>query len=88
MYISKGLFFVLNFTRNEMNEREKRFWVFCPIFDPNTWPFLTTFSSYRKRFTTQKVVVVVIIIIACTFNERNDERDDDSDDDDACERKF
>lgn len=28
VYIS-GLFFVLNFTRDEMNEREKRFWVFC-----------------------------------------------------------
>ena len=31
VYIS-GLFFVLNFTRNEMNEREKRFLGFLPFF--------------------------------------------------------
>lgn len=37
VYIS-GLFFVLNFTRNE-SEREKRFWVFCPFFESNTWRF-------------------------------------------------
>ena len=88
MYISKGLFFVLNFTRNEMNEREKRFWVFCPIFDPNTWPFLTTtFSLLPKALHNTKSCLLLLLLLR-TFNERNDERDDDSDDDDACERKF
>ena len=66
---------------------EKRFclaWVFALFFesnfDPNTWPFLTTFRICALQ---RKVVVVVV---ACTFNE-HDARDDD-DDDDACERKF
>lgn len=80
VYIS-GLFFVLNFTRNEMNERERKgFWVFCPFFDPNTWPFLTTFYPTKS--------CLLLLLLLRTFNERNDERDDDSDDDDACERKF
>ena len=86
MYISKGLFFVLNFTRNEMNEREKRFWVFCPFFDPNTWPFLTTFSLSKALYNTKSCLLLLLLLLR-TFNERNDERDD-SDDDDACERKF
>ena len=85
VYIS-GLFFVLNFTRNEW-EREKVLFLgfalfLSQIFDPNTWqPFLTTFHICASQ---QKGVVVVVV--ACTFNE-HDERDDD-DDDDACERKF
>ena len=87
MYISRGLFFVLNFTRNEMNEREKRFWVFCPFFDPNTWPFLTTFSLSKALYNTKSCLLLLLLLLR-TFNERNDERDDDSDDDDACERKF
>ena len=87
MYISKGLFFVLNFTRNEMNEREKRFWVFCPFFDPNTWPFLTTFSLYESALQHKKLLLLLLLLLR-TFNEHDDERDDDSDDDDACERKF
>ena len=84
VYIS-GLFFVLNFTRNE-SEREKRFWVFCPFFASNTWqPFLTTFSLLLKALHNKKVLLLLLL---CTFNEHDDERDDDSDDDDACERKF
>lgn len=59
---------------------------FCPFFesnfDPNTWPFLTTFSLkalYNKK--------LLLLLLLCTLNEHDDERDDD-DDDDACERKF
>ena len=84
-----GLLFVLNFTRNERGEKVLFGLGFCPFFesnfDPNTWPFLTTFRICALQ---RKVVVVVVVVVACTFNERNDERDDDSDDDDACERKF
>ena len=69
-----------------MRERE-RFWVFCPIFDPNTWPFLTTFSLFPKALYNTKSCLLLLLLLR-TFNERNDERDDDSDDDDACERKF
>ena len=70
---------------------EKRFclaWVFALFFesnfDPNTWPFLTTFRICALQ--RKVVVVVVVVVVACTFNE-HDARDDD-DDDDACERKF
>ena len=47
-----------------MNEREKRFWVFCPFFDQNTWPFLTTFFSLESALQHKKLFVVVVIIIA------------------------
>jgi len=72
---------VLNFTRDEMNgERGKGFGFFALFFDPNTWPFLTTFYPTKS--------CLLLLLLLRTFNERNDERDDDSDDDDACERKF
>jgi hypothetical protein len=46
VYIS-GLFFVLNFTRDEREREKVLLFGFLPFFvnfDPNTWPFLTTFS--------------------------------------------
>ena len=79
-----GLLFVLNFTRNERGEKVLFGLGFCPFFesnfDPNTWPFLTTFYPTKS--------CLLLLLLLRTFNERNDERDDDSDDDDACERKF
>ena len=66
-----------------MNEREKRFWVFCPFFVSNTWRFfLTTFSLLKALYNKK----VLLLLLLCTFNEHDDERDDD--DDGACERKF
>jgi hypothetical protein len=61
VYIS-GLFFVLNFTRNE-SEREKRFWVFLPFFCvKHVAAFFNNFFSLVESASQQKGVVVVIIV--------------------------
>ena len=79
---------MLNFTRDEMNERERKGFGFFALFlTQNTWPFLTTFSHLPKALYNTKSCLLLLLLLLRTFNERNDERDD-SDDDDACERKF
>ena len=78
---------MLNFTRDEMNERERKGFGFFALFlTQNTWPFLTTFSLSKALYNTKSCLLLLLLLLR-TFNERNDERDD-SDDDDACERKF
>ena len=80
VYIS-GLFFVLNFTRNEW-EREKVLG-FLPFFwVKHVALFLTTFSLLKALYNKK----VLLLLLLCTFNEHDDERDDERDD--ACERKF
>ena len=80
VYIKRAILCAEFYARWNEWERGKGFGFFALFFDPNTWPFLTTFYPTKS--------CLLLLLLLRTFNERNDERDDDSDDDDACERKF
>ena len=47
MYISRGLFFVLNFTRDEMNERERKGFGFFALFLTHV-AFFNNFLQHKK----------------------------------------